>query len=118
MDAIQVVRRFTEAWNVADPAERRRLIEATCTEATEISSPYGVHRGIKAQLDSITEVRAQFPNLRCSWNVLGEHHGWVLDAWTTEFGGDRPPLRGVDVTFVGPDGRVVKVISFSPVPTP
>jgi hypothetical protein len=115
MDVQRIIDQFTEAWNVEDPEERRRLIEATCTEGTEISSPYGEHQGIDTQLREIAEVRAQFPKLICKGKVVAEHHRWVLDFWTTEFGGARPPLHGVDVTLLSETGRVVKVISFSPV---
>lgn len=115
MDANRIIEQFTEAWNVVDAAERRKLVEATCTEETEVVSPYGTHRGIAAQLESIAQVRANFPHLRCTAKVLSEHHGWVMDAWTTEFGDARPPLHGIDVTLLSDSGRVLKVISFSPV---
>lgn len=118
MDRVRIVERFTSAWNVDDPEIRRRLVEETCTESTEILSPYGEQRGIEQQLESIGQVRSQYPKLRCTPKVLGEHHGWVIDAWTTEFGGDRPPLHGIDVALIDDTGHYSKVISFSPVPPP
>lgn len=118
MDVARIVEKFSEAWNVEDPAERRRILEATCTEATEVSSPYGEHHGIEAQWKEIGEVRAQFPKFRCSWKVLAQHHNWLMDAWTSDFGDGRPPLRGIDVVLVGPEGRIAKVVSFSPVTAP
>jgi SnoaL-like domain len=118
MDLDRLVEQVLAAWNVEDPEERRRLVEATYNEAVEVSSPYGESRGIPAQLESIAQVRAQFPQLRCTGKVLAQHHGWVMDSWTTDFGASRPPLHGIDVSFVNPEGRIVKVISFSPVPPP
>ena len=115
MDAKQIANQLTEAWNTDDPATRRLLIEATSTEETEIVSPYGEHRGIAAQLEDIAQVRAQFPKLRCTGKVLAEHHGWVLDAWTTDLGDGRAPLHGIDVSQLDANGRLVRVISFSPV---
>jgi hypothetical protein len=116
MDVEQLMQRFIEAWNTDDPDVRRRLVEETCAETVEVVSPYGELQGIAAQLASIAEVRSQFPKLRCSAKIVAHHHGWVMDAWTTEFGADRPPLRGIDVSQLDETGRVVKVLSFSPVP--
>jgi SnoaL-like domain len=118
MDPESVVKRFSEAWNVQDPEARRRLIEETCTDATEIVSPYGEQRGIEAQVEMIAQFRSQFPNARVTWKFLGKHHGWVMDSWTTEFGDGRPPLRGIDVTQIDENGRYVRAVSFSPVPAP
>lgn len=118
MDPHRLVEQVKASWNVEDPEERRRLVEATYNEAVEVSSPYGESRGIAAQLKNIAEVRAQFPRLRCTGKVLSQHHGWVMDAWTTDFGGDRPPLHGIDVSLLDSTGRILKVISFSPVPPP
>jgi SnoaL-like domain len=114
MDAERIVAQFTEAWNTDDPKERRRLIEATCSEATEIVSPYGQHRGISSQMEDIDQVRRQFPKAKCTARVLAQHHGWVMDSWTTEFGDGRPPLHGADITLIDDSGRIAKVISFSP----
>lgn len=116
MDAARIMAQFTEAWNTNDLDERRRLIEATCTESTEVVSPYGQHRGIASQLEDINQVRAQFPNAKCTAKVLAQHHGWVMDAWTTEFGDGRPPLHGADIALIDDGGRIVRVISFSPLP--
>jgi hypothetical protein len=116
MDIERLLQRFIQAWNTDDPDARRRLVEETCAETIEVVSPYGELRGIEAQLASIAEVRSQFPHLRCSAKLLAQHHGWVLDAWTTEFVADRPPLHGIDVSQLDETGRVVKVLSFSPVP--
>ncbi|MCI4347745.1 MAG: nuclear transport factor 2 family protein [Thermoplasmata archaeon] len=116
MDAERIIAQFTEAWNANDPEERRRLIEATCTEATEIVSPYGAHRGISSQLEDIDQVRRRFPKAKCTAKVLVQHHGWVMASWTTEFGDAHPPLHGADVTLIDDAGRIVKVISFSPLP--
>jgi hypothetical protein len=54
-DVGRIVDQFIDAWNADDERERRRLLEATCTEATEFSSPYGEHCVIAAQLASIAQ---------------------------------------------------------------
>jgi hypothetical protein len=115
MDLAQIHERASRAWNVEDPTERRRLVEATCSPELEVSSPYGETRGIEAHLQEIAQVRAKFPNLRCTGRVLVTHHGWTMDAWITEFGEGSPPLHGVDVTHFDDAGRITKIISFSPV---
>jgi SnoaL-like domain len=118
MEIERILEQFIAAWNTDDPELRRRLIEETCTETVEIVSPYGEQRGIAQQLDSIAQVRSQFPKLRCTAKLLAQHHGWVMDSWTTEFGEARPPLHGIDVSLLDVTGRFVKVLSFSPVPPP
>jgi len=105
---------FSAAWNTDNPAERERLVKATCSPKLEVSSPYGVHRGIRAQLNSIAEVRAQFPRLRTGGSVLGAHHRVVLSTWWTTFGPARPSLIGIDCCEFDARGRVVRVVSFSP----
>lgn len=115
MDVKHTAHRMIDAWNSNDPAERRRLIEATCTEETEVLSPYGEHRGIAAQLDDIAKIRAQFPEAHCTDRVLAEHHGWVLDLWSTDLGDGSAPLQGIDVSQFDTDGRLIRVVSFSPV---
>jgi hypothetical protein len=116
MDAERIIAQFTAAWNSNDPDERRRLTEATCSEMVEVVSPYGEHRGIAAQLQDIALIRSQYPKAKCTAKVLVQHHGWVIDSWTTDLGDGRPPLHGADVTFIDESGRIVKVISFSPLP--
>jgi hypothetical protein len=116
MDAERIVAQFIAAWNSNDPEERRRLTEVTCNETIEIISPYGTHRGIPAQLEDIQQIRAQFPKAKCTAKVLAQHHGWVMDSWTTELGDGRAPLHGADISLIGDDGRIAKVISFSPLP--
>ncbi|MGA8543313.1 MAG: nuclear transport factor 2 family protein [Thermoplasmata archaeon] len=116
MDVERIVEQMIGAWNTDDPDARRRLIESTCTEATEVTSPYGEHRGIDAQLEMIAQARSQFPQLRCTAKVLAHHHGWVMDSWTTDFGEGCAPLHGIDVSLLNDAGKVVKVLSFSPIP--
>lgn len=114
----RTLRLFTDSWNTDDPGERERLVRATCSPKLEVSSPYGKLKGIRAQLDSIAEVREQFPRLRTGGTVLGYHHGLLLSAWWTEFGGARRPLCGIDCYEFDARGRVVRVASFSPVKLP
>jgi len=113
----RLVKDHLESWNVTDPAKRRRLIEATSSARARVTSPYGEHVGVPAQAKSIAEVRRAFPKLRCRGRLLDEHHGWILFSWTTDFGGKRPPLRGVDVCQLDRKGRMARIISFSPVPS-
>ena len=106
---------FTAAWNTNDAKTRERLVRTVCSPGLEVTSPYGILRGIGAQLRSIAEVRAQFPRLRTRGTILGEHHGAVLSSWRTSFGGARPALSGIDCYEFDGQGRVVRVVSFSPV---
>jgi SnoaL-like domain len=118
LDFSAAIDRFIEAWNVSDPAERRRLLEETCASEIEISSPYGEYRGVDRQLEEISQFRKQFPNGRCTFRILSLHHSSLLQAWTTEFGGARPPLSGIDCVQFNAEGRIVRAISFSPVVAP
>jgi len=111
----KLLKNHMESWNVGDPVKRRRLVEITSSPRAHVSSPYGEHSGILAQLESIAEVRKAFPKLRSRGKILGEHHGWVLVSWTTKFGGKRQPLRGIDVLQLDRKGRIARIVSFSPV---
>jgi hypothetical protein len=114
----EVFAKFIEAWNVLDPVDRRRLLEETCAEGIEISSPYSEYRGIDKQFEEISQFRQQFPRGHCLSRVVALHHRSLLQAWTTEFGADRPPLRGIDCVQFDGSGRIVRVVSFSPVAPP
>jgi hypothetical protein len=113
-----VFEKFIEAWNVRDPADRRRLLEETCAVGIEVSSPYGEYRGIDKQFDEISQFRTQFPEGHCLSRIVSLHHNSLLQAWTTEFGGARPPLTGIDCVQFNDAGRIVRVVSFSPVAAP
>jgi SnoaL-like domain len=113
-----VFAKFIEAWNVLDPADRRRLLEETCAEGIEVSSPYSEYRGIDQQFQEISQFRTQFPQGRCLSRVVSLQRRSLLQAWTTEFGGARPPLRGIDCVQFDDAGRIVRVVSFSPVAPP
>jgi len=114
----QVFERFIEAWNVHDPGDRHRLLEETCTPDIEISSPYSEFRGIDKQFEEISQFRKQFPGGHCRSRIISIHHLSLLQAWTTEFGGARAPLTGIDCIQFDDTGRVARVVSFSPVAAP
>jgi hypothetical protein len=116
--AAEVVAKFIGAWNADYESDARKLLEETCNEQTHFVSAHGEHWGLSAQLASIGAFRRHYPKGRCSARLLVEHHGWILVAWTTEFGDGRPPLTGLDAGLLGPGGRLTQMISFSPVPAP
>jgi len=111
----KLVKDHLDSWNVDDPTTRRRLVKATTSPRARVTSPYGEHSGILSQLREIAQVRQAFPELRCRGRLLGEHHGWILVSWTTEFGSKRRPLKGVDVLQLDRRGRILRIVSFSPV---
>jgi len=113
-----VFEKFIEAWDVHDPANRRRLLEETCAQEIEISSPFSEYRGIDKQFREISQFRKQFPNGHCLSRIVSLHHNSLLQAWTTDFGGARPPLAGIDCVQFDDAGRIVRVVSFSPVAAP
>ena len=113
-----VFEKFIEAWNVADPAQIRRILEETCAAEIEISSPFSEYRGIDKQFEEISQFRRQFPQGRCRSRIVSVHHNALLQAWTTEFGGVRPPLTGIDCVEFDETGRIRRVVSFSPVTAP
>ena len=116
--AEEVVAKFIQAWNAEYEFEARQLLEATCNEQTHFVGSHGEHWGLSAQLASIGAFRRQYPKARCSGRLLAEHHGWILVAWSTEFGDGRPPLTGIDAGLLGATGRLTQMISFSPLPAP
>jgi len=110
--------KFIEAWNVHDPVRRRQLLESTCAPELEISSPFSEYRGIDQQFDEISQFQKMFPRGHCVSRILSVHHSFLLQAWTTDFGGVRPPLTGIDCVQFNDSGRIVRTVSFSPVAAP
>ena len=117
-DLAAVAEKFIEAWNVDGPTDRRRLLEETCSKGIEVSSPYNEYSGIDKQFEEISRFREQFPRGRCRARPISQHHESLLQAFTTDFGGDRPPLTGVDCVQFDDSGHVVRIVSFSPVRFP
>lgn len=113
-----ILEKFIAAWNVHEDAERRRLLEETCSTEIEISSPFSEYRGIPNQFEEISRFRKQFPRGYCRARVLSHHHNSILQAWTTDFGGVRPPLSGIDCVQFNESGRIRRIVSFSPVAPP
>jgi len=117
-DLAAVLAKFIESWNVHDSAHRRQLLDETCAPEIEISSPFSEYRGIDKQFEEISQFQKQFPQGHCVSRIVSIHHSYLLQAWTTTFGGARPPLTGIDCVQFDDSGRIVRTVSFSPVAAP
>ncbi len=118
VDAQTLISKFVGAWNAETQGERRRLLEACCNQQTHFASTQGENTGLETQLEAIRVFRLHYPRAIFAASLLMEHHGWLLLSWAINFGDGRPILRGIDVGTLGDNGRLVRMISFSPIPTP
>ena len=113
MTAGEVIAAFAGAWNAGDPAERLRLIAASCAPDAVFIAPGGPAQGTAALGDSIGEFRRAFPASVVTFGVPDEHNGFVRVAWVTQFGDGQPSLAGEDFAQLAVDGRILLLVSFN-----
>lgn len=114
MDTNELISAYDRAWSEADPAERRRLLEAVWVEDGELIDPQGGRiQGRDAIIQRITDFSGRFPGARVEvTSGLDEHHGFVRYGWTITNAQGAPILNGIDVCELSPDGRLRRVIMF------
>lgn len=118
MDGIaEIVERYVETWNEADPTARRALIAQTWTENGHYLDPLMEGTGIDGIDAMLTGVQSQFPGIRL--RRVGEidaHHDRLRFAWELGPEGGPAVAGGIDVGFVAGDRlqSIVGFIDFAP----
>jgi hypothetical protein len=114
MDAGQIVQRYLETWNEADPEARRAAIAGLWASDGRYVDPLAEVAGHDQISDLIAAVQTQVP--RHAFRLLDgvdAHHDVLRFGWelVPQSGGD-PVAVGFDVAVVGEDGRIASVLGF------
>ena len=106
-----VVSAYVAAWNAADPAERRRLLDEAVTDDFVFEGPTGAYKGRDAVANFIAEMQERMPSTEVvrtgpatAAGAFAEF-GWEIRSTAS---GARL-LGGADEADVGGDGRLTRV---------
>jgi hypothetical protein len=105
--------RYLAAWNEADPAARRALVEEVFAEDVTYTDPMAEVAGRDALDATIAAVQGRFPGW--VFRLAGPadaHHDQVRFTWHLGPEGAEPPVVGSDVAVTDGDGRIRTVLGF------
>jgi SnoaL-like protein len=109
----ELIERYIDCWNTADPAKRKELIGKVWAEDASYTDPLADVRG-HSEIDAVIRAaQAQFPGY--SFTLTGTvdtHHNQARFTWALGQGGSEPLVEGFDVAVTGPDGRLATVLGF------
>jgi hypothetical protein len=110
-----VVETYLATWNETDPAKRVALIQASLGADLWYRDPLLEADGLDAYDAMIAGVQAQFPGLvmRRTSPVDG-HRDLVRFNWAFGVPGEAPAVAGVDVAKYDGDGKLHRIIGFTP----
>ena len=104
---------YDRAWNVADRAERRRLLEAALTEDCELIEPRGRFSGRDAIVGRLEGFAERFPGAKVEiTTAVDEHNGFARYGWRIHGADGAPMLDGIDVVERAENGRLRRVVMF------
>ncbi|MFB9234233.1 nuclear transport factor 2 family protein [Plantactinospora siamensis] len=109
---MQLIEKYLESWNTADPALRRKLIDEVWAADGTYTDPLAEVTG-PDQIDALVAgVRQQFGGLEFSLaGPVDAHHDLARFTWHLGPRGGEPVVVGFDVAVIA-DGRIRHVLGF------
>lgn len=101
------------AWNEADAAKRRELLEACATPEVTFADDYGMLRGYEDLMGQITAVHHFMPGM--SVHRAGEAmqcQGNAIVRWEMRDAQGNVKGKGMNTVMFAPDGRMARVVGF------
>lgn len=114
----EVVALYIGAWNAADEVERNTLLEKCWADDGTYTDPQSDECGREQLSAHIERLHDAMPGVRFEL-VAGpdHHHRYVRFIWRLT-SAEAPPLEGMDVGELAPDGRLCAIVGFfSTLPT-
>jgi hypothetical protein len=105
----EAVDTYLAAWSV-DGDERLALLRRALTDDAETHA-HDVHRGVEAIADSMTRLEAH------RTSPVQKQHGWLRFEWRVTLA-DGSEVDGLDVAQVAEDGRLRRLVVFTPTRIP
>ena len=113
MGVNEVVAAYGAAWNEADEAARRKLLDDAWSDDGAYCDPTATVSGRDALVAHIAGFHQQFPGARINQaSGVDEHDGWLRFAWTMLGPDGATIIDGFDVGELGPDGRLLRIVGF------
>ena len=113
MELAEKVMAYGAAWNEADEAERRRLLETAWTDDGVYCDPTARTDSREALVAHITGFRSQFPGHSIvQTSGVDDHNGFFRFEWELQAADGTAVIEGIDVGEVGVDGRIARITGF------
>jgi hypothetical protein len=113
--AVETIDTYVAAWNETDPAARSTLVERALGADVWYRDPMLEADGRAAFDAMVAAVQAQFPGLVMRrTSDVDAHHDLVRFTWALGAPGADPAVAGVDVAKFDGDGRLHRIIGFTP----
>jgi hypothetical protein len=112
---LEIIKRYLEAWNEADPAARLALVESLWTADGSYTDPLADVRGPDAIASLIGAAQQQFPGLEFTLGgPVDANHNQARFTWHlgAAGGGGEPVVIGFDVVVLAGDERIASVHGF------
>lgn len=118
-DTNEVVHAYVAAWNEADVAKRRTLLEKTWAGDGRYTDPMSDAQGREALIELISGFQSQYPGASIAMaSGIDEHHGRLRFAWKMSGPDASMRMEGIDVGLLAEDGRLQNITGFfGPLPT-
>jgi hypothetical protein len=109
-----VIDTYLSTWNETDPAERRRLIEASLGADLWYRDPLLEADGLDAYDAMLAAVQTQLPGLVMTrTSGVDGHHDVVRFTWALGAPGAEPTFAGLDVAKFDADGKLHRIIGYA-----
>jgi hypothetical protein len=114
-DAIATVDAYLAAWNETDETTRAALAEQALGADLWYRDPLLEVDGVAAFVATIGFVQQQFPgHVMSRTSGLDAHHDVVRFNWALGVPGEAPAIAGVDVAKLDAEGRLHRIVGFTP----
>ena len=114
LSAEEAVEAYASAWNVADAAERRALLEKAWTDDGVYTDPTAEVKGREALLQHIAGFQAQGNGAKIlRTSKVDSHHGTRLRfSWKMVSADGQTMAEGIDYGELAEDGRLKLIVGF------
>ena len=115
----EVIEAYAAAWNEAEEAGRRRLLERSWADDGTYTDPTAHVEGREALARHIAGLQQRVPGARIFLTSgVDEHHGVLRFTWRLVGPDETMTVEGVDFGELSSDGRLRRIVGFfGPPPT-
>lgn len=114
-----MVQAYMAAWNEADEAKRRKLLDAAWADDATYTDPMSHAAGREALVDLVSQFQKQMAGSSIAQTSgIDEHHGRMRFAWKMTGKDGSTRMEGIDVGQLAEDGRIQSIVGFFGPPPP
>ena len=113
--AVETIDAYLAAWNETDPTARNALVERSLGADLWYRDPMLEADGLVAFDAMVAAVQDQFPGLVMRrTSDVDAHHDLVRFSWALGAPGADPAVAGVDMAKFDGEGRLHRIVGFTP----